>query len=83
MTWTHFRLTWVGASQYEIRAGEGEALIWCLLWILQANDSRPMHIASDAMSVLNAATGAWGYQPDDSIATRLRATYQLVLASQA
>ena len=30
------------------------------------------------MSILNAATGAWGYQTNDDLAIRLRATYQLV-----
>ena len=70
--------TWMGAKQYEIRAGESEALIWSLLWTLQANDTRPIHIASDALVVLHAATGKWGYQPEDDIALRLRATYQLV-----
>ena len=70
--------TWLGATQRGIRAGESEALMWAFLWILQANDARPVHVASDALSVLNAANGTWGYQDSDTLSLRLRAIYQLL-----
>ena len=70
--------TWLGATQYSIRAGEAEAIAWAILWAIQSNDSRPIHLGSDALTVLHATTGRWGYHPDDGLLMRVRATYQLL-----
>ena len=70
--------TWLGATQYSIRAGEAEAMAWAVLWAIQSNDSRPIHLGSDALTVLHATTGRWGYHPDDGLLMRVRATYQLL-----
>ena len=72
--------TWIGSTQYSIRAGEAEAIAWALLWMLQSHDDRPLHIGSDALTVLNATTGTWGFHPDDGLLLRVRAIYQLVWA---
>ena len=70
---------WIGSTQYSIRAGEAEAIAWALLW-MQSHDDRPLHIGSDALTVLNATTGTWGFHPDDGLLLRVRAIYQLVWA---
>ena len=53
---------------------------FAILWTIQSNDVRHLHLGSDALTVLKAATGAWGYHQDDGLLTRVRATYQLIWA---
>ena len=69
---------WLGATDVSSRTAEAEALIWSLLWFLQSRRPGPLHIHSDALSVLNAANGQWGFDTNDTIMLRLRATYQMV-----
>ena len=69
---------WVGATEMSSKTAEAEALIWAMLWVLQLEDNRPVHIHSDALSVLSSATGHWTCHPEDALMRRVRATHQLL-----
>ena len=70
--------TWIGALQQSSRSGEGEAIAWAILWLLQQGPSQNVYIHSDATSVLHAATGQWSFAKDDHLLLRVRALYQLL-----
>ena len=69
---------WIGTEQQSSKSGEGEALIWALLWALQDGVTQQLHLHVDANSILHAATGRWGYQQTDHLLRRVRATYKLL-----
>ncbi len=69
---------WVGAVDLTSKAAETEALLWALLWILQAADPRRVTIHTDAVTVLHAATGRWGFSLEEPHMRRLRSTQQLI-----
>ena len=48
---------WLGALDYSIRSGEGEAIAWALLWYLQANDSRSRYTQMPCQSTLQLVYG--------------------------
>ena len=70
--------TWLGALQQSSRSGEGEAIAWAILWLLQHGPSQQVYIHSDATSVLQAAIGQWSFAKDDHLLLRVRALYQLL-----
>ena len=75
--------TWLGAVEDSIKSGESEAIMWAILWVLQAHQTyheRKVEIYSDSLTVLNAADGTWGGRDDDSLTLRLRALYHLLWA---
>lgn len=75
--------TWLGAEEDSIKAGESEAIMWAILWVLQAhqiNHAMKVVIYSDSLTVLNTADGSWGGRENDSLNIRLRALYHLLWA---
>ena len=75
--------TWLGAAEDSIKAGEAEAIMWAILWVLQAHQTHhdmKVVIYSDSLTVLNTADGSWGGRENDSLNTRLRALYHLLWA---
>ena len=51
--------TWIGAEESSSRSGEAEAIAWAVLMALQETIAQPIHLHSDATSVLYGATGQW------------------------
>ena len=75
--------TWLGAAEDSIKSGESEAIMWAILWILQAHQvhhEMKVEIYSDSLTVLNAADGTWGGRENDGLTLRLRALYHLLWA---
>lgn len=68
---------WLGAEESSSRSGEAEAIAWAVLWALQENIARPIHLHSDATSVLYGATGQWTHRIGDQLLRRVRALYHL------
>ena len=69
---------WIGSEVASSRNAEGEAIAWALLWAIQQGIDRPLHIHSDAITVLHGATGQWSFGADDQLIRRVRALYQLL-----
>lgn len=68
---------WVGALRQHIREADTTALIWTALYLLADHKGLHAAIYSDALAVLNAATGKWATKPDEHIGVRFRASFQL------
>ena len=69
---------WVGAMYHCSRSGEGEAISWALMWLMQRGTSQQVHLHSDATSVLFAATGDWTFAEDDQLLRRTRSLFHLL-----
>ena len=69
---------WIGSESASSRTAEGEAIAWALLWAIQQGIDRPLHLHSDAITVLHGATGQWSFGTDDQLLRRVRALYQLL-----
>ena len=70
--------SWLGTTETDSRSAEAEALMWSLLWFVQSRQPGPLFIYSDALSVLQAANGQWGFDSNVPVLLRLRCMYQFV-----
>ena len=69
---------WVGSTEPSSKSAEAEALLWSMLWMMQTEDQRHICVHSDALTILEGAIGLWGFDAEDPLMRRLRATHQLL-----
>ncbi|CAE7829122.1 unnamed protein product [Symbiodinium sp. CCMP2592] len=74
---------YTGATGHSAIAGEYSALVWALLWSVQAPKSVGLELHSDCLVALQQANGIWSFQPTEGLASAARALQQLLCSVQA
>ena len=73
---------WVGANRHHALVGEQFALLWALVWALQAPIGCDIRLFVDCEVALRQTTGQYGSSNQSSLACTCRSLFQALVASR-